>query len=109
MGTILRSATILLCALLVSGCTGTMLTRSSEPMDHADPRPHSMFGGYPFQAIVVDYQIEAGTQSAGDSYSVFASLAVDLVVDTVLAPVDLIAWAFGCHKRSLISEPFGTY
>ena len=65
-----------------------------------------MFGGYPFQAVVVDYQIEDRSHNDGNSYVVLASLAIDLVVDTVLLPVDLVAWAFGCHKRSMVPQPF---
>ncbi len=105
----MRPLLLLACVVLLSGCTGTMLTRSSRPMDHADPAPHNMFGGYPFQAVVVDYQIESASQNDGNTYEVFAALAVDLVVDTVLLPIDLIAWAFGCHKRSLISKPYSNY
>ncbi len=109
MPTLLRAAIIPICALILTGCTGTMMTRSSSPMEHADPAPHSMFGGYPFQAVVVDFQIEKASGNAGNTYEVFASLAVDLVLDTVLAPIDLVAWAFGCHKRSMVSEPFRNY
>ena len=92
---------VLLGVLLLPGCTGTMLTRTSSPMPMAATGSYDSFGGYPFQAVVVDYHIEERSGSAGDNYTVFVSLAVDLVVDTVLSPIDLIAWAFGCRKRGM--------
>ena len=67
-----------------------------------------MFGGYPFQAVVVDYQIEAASRNEGNSYVVLGSLIIDLVVDTVLLPIDLVAWAFGYHKRGLESGRTGS-
>ena len=93
---------LLLSTLLLSGCTGTMLTRSDEPMLHAESGSHDMFGGYPFQAVVADYHIEESGDNSGDSHVVFVSLAIDIVVDTVLSPIDLVAWAFGCHKRGMM-------
>lgn len=101
----MRFLRLCLCALLLtgfSGCTGTMLTRSDDPMPQAESGSHDMFGGYPFQAVVVDYRIEESSGNAGDSHVVFVSLAIDLVVDTLLAPIDLVAWAFGCRKRGLV-------
>ena len=92
---------LLSCALL-GGCTGTMLTRSDAPMALAAKGRYSTFGGYPFQAVVVDYRIEERSGGEGDYYSVFASLAVDLAVDLVLSPIDLVAWAFGCRKRGMV-------
>ncbi len=93
---------ILLGALLLSGCTGTMLTRTSSPMPMAASGSYDSFGGYPFQAVVVDYRIEERSGNAGDNYTIFVSLAIDLVIDTVLSPVDLVAWAFGCRKRGMV-------
>ena len=96
-----RFVVIALCTLSLTGCAGTMMTRSHEPMENASTAPHSMFGGYPFQAVVVDFQIESRSNNEGNIYEAFGSLATDLVVDTVLLPIDLVAWLFGCHKRSL--------
>lgn len=93
---------LLLGMMLLPGCTGTMLTRSSSPMSLAASGSYDSFGGYPFQAVVVDWRIEERSGNAGDSHSVFLSLAVDLVVDTVLSPIDLVAWAFGCRKRGMV-------
>ena len=98
----MRLIAVLVCSLSVAGCAGTMMTRSHQPMDHAATGEHSMFGGYPFQAVVVDYRIEEQHLNEGNSYVVLGSLAIDLAVDTVLAPIDLVAWAFVCRKRSML-------
>jgi len=93
---------LLLACTLLGGCTGTMLTRSSEPMPLAARGSYNTFGGYPFQAVVVDWRMEERSGGDGESVGVFASLAVDLVVDLVLSPIDLVAWAFGCEKRDMV-------
>lgn len=95
------------CMLLLTGCTGTMVTRGDRPMPHVTTAPHSLFGGYPFQAVVVDMQMEMQGvnddgehgRGSGNPVGPILSLAVDLVVDLVLSPIDLVAWPFGCHKR----------
>lgn len=96
-----RLPAALLAAVLLSGCTGTMLTRTDAEMPLAATGSYDAVGGYPFQAVAVDYRLEERSGGEGDSYNVFLSLAVDLVVDVVLLPVDLVAWAFGCEKRDL--------
>ncbi len=97
----MRTIVLLLMVLVLGGCTGTQLTRTSVPMDLAKPQDGCFFGGYPFQAVVVDYRIEADSSGEGNSYVILGSLAIDLVVDLVLSPIDLVAWAFGCEKRGL--------
>ena len=96
-----RLCVLTLCVLLLPGCTGTRLTRTASPMPLAASGSFDSVGGYPFQAVVVDYRIEESGGNTGDNYTVFASLAVDLVIDTLLSPIDLVAWAFGCRKRGL--------
>jgi hypothetical protein len=96
-----RALPAVLCLVLLSGCAGTMVSRSDAPSPYADSRRGSMFGGYPFQAVVVDYRIEQDNLNEGNSYIVLGSLAVDTVVDLVLCPIDLVAWAFGYHKRAM--------
>lgn len=98
----MRLIAVLLLAMAASGCAGTRMTRGSGPMDHASPGSHAMFGGYPFQAVVVDWRIEEQHLNEGNSYVVLGSLAIDLAVDLVLAPVDLVAWAFGYRKRPML-------
>ena len=96
-----RPLCLALLAVLLCGCTGTMMTRTDSPMPGAARGSYSTFGGYPFKAVVVDYQLEERSNNGGDPHSAFLGLAVDIVVDLVLSPIDLVAWAFGCNKRGL--------
>lgn len=86
---------------LLTGCAGTRISRSDQTDPCVDPRPGSTFGGYPFQAVVVDWRVEERSSGEGDPVLAIGSLAVDAVVDLVLAPVDLVAWACGYHKRAM--------
>ncbi len=95
-----RLATLLGCACL-GGCHGTMFSRGGGPY---------AVGKYPFEAIAVDIglmaQVRPDERESGlskhDSPNLFlwglVSLPFDAVLDVVLAPVDVVAWLFGCNK-----------
>lgn len=82
---------------------GTLCTRPIEPV----------FGGAPFAAVAWD--VVALTKVLGPTHRLldidwsgpwlFAggllSLPIDLAVDVVALPVDLVAWAFGHQKNGL--------
>jgi len=101
----LKATAAVLCLFLLTGCIpGTRATRTSESLPNVSTDPHSFFGGHPFQAVVVDFQIElGGGNKNGHPLEPIVNLGLDLLIDLVLAPIDLVAWPFGCHKRGLRS------
>lgn len=96
----LRHCCLAPCTIL-AGCYGTEFSRGTGPY---------AVGKYPFEAIVIDIgfmaQVRVDGRNAGtapqDGPNLFwwglVSLPIDTVVDVALAPVDVIAWIFGCDK-----------
>ncbi len=87
----------LLLALLIvsqSGCIGTMLSRGN----------HDFAGKYPLQAVACDIQHVVNDKFDGLGILVVTgciiSVPVDLAVDVVLMPVDLVLWPFGFDRGS---------
>ena len=99
-----RGAAFLVCLLLLSGCIGTGTTRQYGDDGR---RP---FGSYPFAGVVVDCELVGMQRNPNDMTGLstlapvigIISLPVDIVIDAVLAPLDLIAWPFGWRKNGKI-------
>ena len=100
MGAAAATRPVLLAALasLTLPACGTLVTRLGDG---------PVFGAYPFEAVVLDvglvggaFGAEKNTQSRadGEAWMGLVSLPFDLVLDAVLTPVDLVAWAFGVRK-----------
>lgn len=103
-----RTAALLALALLSTSC-GTVLTRTRG----------DVFGYYPYEALVADARLigyglgfDIEIQGHGDRMTAddgigggLISLPIDLVLDTIALPIDLVAWAFGCDKRILGISP----
>lgn len=99
---------VLSLALLSTSC-GTVLTRTRG----------DVFGYYPYEALVADAKLIGyslgfdiaieGTLNrtpADDGLTAgLLSLPLDLVLDTIALPIDLVAWAFGGDKRTLGMAP----
>jgi hypothetical protein len=64
------------------------------------------FGAYPYQGVAIDFTlIPASSDQPGhpteegiNCATAILSIPLDLVVDTVLLPVDLVYWGQGKHK-----------
>jgi len=100
---IARVLPIAICLIGSSGCFGTGVTRIMGESDCA--------GAYPGQAVAFDVRAftsawEEGHAGEGVVMPVFAifSLPVDIAVDVVLSPLDLILWPLGFEK-TLLAEP----
>lgn len=104
----MKTLTFLLCFIMLlvfSGCMGTIFTRVQRPNPDK-----SWTGAYPFQAIALDcygsYQMiqTGGSDKVSPGLGVtilLLSLPIDIVVDAVLLPVDLVAWPMGFEKNDL--------
>ena len=99
----MKPATVLIfvvAAISVSAC-GTLTTR----------RPVRPVGAYPFAALWTDGLMIGQMFNGPVAFGSFemsgvevalwgvVSLPVDLVVDAVFLPVDLVGWAFGARKH----------
>ena len=96
-----RVAALLLSSAALTGCDGTMYSRGQGPY---------AVGKYPFHAFATDIwfmsqvsgpgKAEIGMEGTGSTIFFWGlvSLPFDTVLDTVLLPVDLVAWAFGASK-----------
>jgi len=92
-----RAVTVMAFALMTclnSGCVGTVFSRMpSSPME-------SPFGRYPGDAVVLDVKFMSEGDDKYHSALVGAlSIIPDIIIDTVLLPIDLIAWPFGFKKN----------
>jgi uncharacterized protein YceK len=88
----------LLCTVLSGGCAfGTAVTRMN-----IDKLNTPLFGKYPYAAVVGDLKIvpTIGSHHEGDFFGGLAliSIPLDFVIDTLLLPIDLVAWPFGFKK-----------
>lgn len=94
-------------AVMLQGCAaGTYSTRG----DAAQPDRH-WIGSYPYKAFVSDFELinHTNRQLKGDMlfpkswvYSAAViSMPFDLVIDTILLPLDLAAWPFGWKRSDL--------
>lgn len=106
-----------LAALSSAGCMGTVTTRidRDDGCPAMNPEP-SGFGGWPYEAVWVDFGWGNGripyradpsfSQSLADAVMepyYRMSVPVDAVLDTVLLPVDVVAWCCGCRKVQFAS------
>jgi uncharacterized protein YceK len=94
-GSLLTLLVALATMLALCGC-GTIATRSMQGYDLA--------GGRPYEAVVQDGVLCGYVADGGFNFVTafvgLASMPVDLVVDTVMLPPDLIAGEFyGCKKQ----------
>ncbi len=96
--------TVLLAAVLMTGlssCIGTVRSR----WEVADSSGRDFFGWPLFAAVGADVDIiltggtDKGTTSL-ERAAAYPSLPVDLVLDTVLLPFDVIAGLWGFDKRT---------
>src|SRR5262245_10930256 len=93
-----------LASVTLSGC-GTLWTRCMNDTP--------VVGGYPFEAVVIDVwgigdsldrafsaesRQDPHAHHDAEFWMFLLSLPVDLALDAVLTPVDLVAWAFGATK-----------
>jgi len=79
--------------VLVTGC-GTLVSRTG----------HTSFGAYPYQAVGTDVAVIAVEKPEVKGLA-FISIPLDVVVDTVLLPPDLILWIAG-HKKDGLDSKF---
>jgi uncharacterized protein YceK len=91
----MKQRLFLMCMIvpLLSGCvSGTHLTRVANPGHFA--------GKYPFEAVAVDIASLSGDANPILDVGVWGllSLPLDIVIDAVLSPADLILWPFGVEK-----------
>ena len=85
----MRFLTLALCYIVCSGCAGTVFTRMTN----------SPFGQYPGEAVYLDAKFIISPDLKHDSPLVgLLSIIPDLVIDTLLMPIDFVAWPFG-YKR----------
>ena len=109
--TALKMGTSLLAALQIVGavgCAGTQFSRGYSGYDR--------FGKWPYQAVAIDCYAAKDTFKGclGDDptmYPVFGllglvSMPVDICLDTILLPCDLILWPLGYQKCTNLRMPF---
>jgi uncharacterized protein YceK len=114
---------LLVAALPCAGCIGTLATRimtkDAEEGAEAEDGDGSFIGAYPYASAAADIRViqdafdmtshgatgEGVTErSSGVGCGVIGiivgvgSIPLDLVIDTVLLPADLIGWSFGLEK-----------
>ena len=101
---------IIIASIILQGCIGTVTTRVSGD----EKLNHHFIGKYPYKAIAVDGSLigmvgqDAGMCSNhGYGYGIgfgllgLFSIPLDLCVDTVLLPADIIGWINGWDKNSM--------
>lgn len=70
-----------------------------------DKRPNCSFTGkYPYAAVAWDVkELKTIGGSKIGEFGEFAliSIPLDLIIDTIMTPVDLVAWPFGFSKGNL--------
>ena len=76
----------------LSGCAGTLVTRY---WSHSG----SSVGAYPYQAVAYDFKEAHDDFDFNSVLVLLCFLPLDVTVDTILLPVDLIAWPFGKKKQ----------
>ncbi len=91
----LRPALFALMLCSQTGCFGTMVTRGGDGGAFA--------GRYPFKAVASDVGMVINPGGSRDMNAfialiAFISIPVDLSVDAVLMPVDLVLWPFGFDR-----------
>lgn len=84
-------------ATCLNGCFGTYATRF---MANDRSKDTSWVGKYPYQSIASDFNTAAHPRHGGAVITMISivSIPFDLVVDTILLPVDLILWPMGLKK-----------
>ncbi len=85
------SATVLgLYAWSVCGCVGTIFTRGT----------YDLCGRYPGAAVALDADFIIHPDGKHDTQVLgLLSIIPDLVIDTALLPIDLIAWPLGYRRQ----------
>lgn len=78
--------------VLLTGC-GTLVSRTG----------HTSFGAYPYQAVGTDVAVIA-VEKPEVKMLAFVGIPLDLVLDTVLLPPDVILWIAGNKKDGLDSR-----
>lgn len=91
LATLVKGLALLLTAILITGC-GTLLSRTGN----------TSFGAYPYQAVVGDAVLVAVEEPDVKALA-FVSIPLDLVLDTLFLPPDLIYWVAGKKKDGLLS------
>lgn len=89
--TLVKGSALLLAAILISGC-GTLCSRTGK----------TSFGAYPYQAVGTDVAAVAVEKPELKALA-FVSIPLDLVLDTLFLPPDLILWVAGNKKDGLLS------
>ena len=91
---------LIIMLLFLQSCMGTAFTRFNEG---------SFAGAYPYSAVAADVVIakeaigRPSDHGGGFATISIISIPLDLVLDTVLFPVDLVTWPFG-YKKSWLTE-----
>jgi uncharacterized protein YceK len=83
---------VLLLIGLLPGC-GTMLSRTGN----------TSLGAYPYQAVGTDVAVVA-VEKPDLKVLALVSIPIDVVLDTLLLPPDLILWVVGRKKDGLDSK-----
>ena len=89
----LMAISAVLITVMLTGC-GTLVSRTG----------HTSFGAYPYQAIGTDVAVVA-VEKPDVKVLAFISIPLDLVLDTILLPPDLILWIAG-HKKDGLDSKF---
>src|SRR2546423_12809825 len=90
--TMLPKGLALLLTMLTSGC-GTLVSRTGQ----------TSFGAYPYQAVGTDAAVVA-VEKPDLKILAFVSIPLDLAVDTLLLPPDVVLWVAGHKKDGLMSD-----
>ena len=100
---------IIISCMCLSGCFGTFGTRTGN----------QCVGEYPYKAIVLnvggitEYAGNNNGSGFGSNFLMITicvlSLPIDIAIDTVLLPVDLISWPFGMKKGCCLDKLSNTY
>ena len=90
----LRLFLVFITLLLTSGCAGTMLSRSGNA-HFGKP----VYGGVILDGVAVCISIIGHDEISKSTGLIMGlSIPVDLAVDTVLLPADLVLWSLGNEK-----------
>ena len=84
---------VMLITVLFTGCAGTLHSR----FDRTQSDSTHWVGKWPYQAIATDLTVVKNKHPLNSVAA--ASIPLDLVIDTICLPFDLVLWPFGFEKN----------
>jgi uncharacterized protein YceK len=100
LGLMMKKIFTVLMLILTSGCAGTLHSR----FDRVQSTSSSCFGKWPYQAVVTDFVVVKNKHPLAIVAAV--SFPIDIIIDTICLPLDLVLWPFGFEKNPDLKMKF---